>query len=88
MSNPPIPVLLHHVGGQRPAFSGRRPAAGWWRLLINMVSSWSKPQRATDCWDYASPQALTRDGGGETHGIAQMVRFAITTIRQMRIGFM
>jgi acetylxylan esterase len=31
------------------------------------------------CWDVGSPAALTHDGGGDTHAIAQMVRYTLAT---------
>lgn len=30
-----------------------------------------------NCWDVGSKQALTRDGGGDPHAVAQMVRYAL-----------
>jgi poly(hydroxyalkanoate) depolymerase family esterase len=30
-----------------------------------------------NCWDVGSPKALSHDGGGDTHAIAQMVRYAL-----------
>jgi acetylxylan esterase len=30
------------------------------------------------CWDVGSKKALTHDGGGDTHAVAQMVRYALT----------
>ena len=31
-----------------------------------------------NCWDVGSNKAMTHDGGGDPHAIAQMVRYAIT----------
>jgi acetylxylan esterase len=31
-----------------------------------------------NCWDVGSKQSMTHDGGGDTHGIAQMVRYALS----------
>ena len=78
VSNPPILVLLHYWGGTAASVFGQAASGGLVAAADQYGFIMVVPQRATDCWDYASPQALTRDGGGETHGIAQMVRFAIT----------
>lgn len=29
---------------------------------------------STHCWDAGTPKSLTRDGGGDTQGLVQMVR--------------
>ncbi|HLP78219.1 MAG TPA: cellulase family glycosylhydrolase, partial [Candidatus Paceibacterota bacterium] len=78
VTNPPILVLLHYWGGTatnvfEQARGGGIVAAADQYGFIMVV-----PQRYSDCWDYSSAQTLTRNGGGETHGIAQMVRYAIT----------
>jgi endoglucanase len=76
--NPPILVLLHYWGESAGSVFAQAQAGG----IVSAADQYGfilvVPQRASDCWDYGSTQALTRDGGGETHGIAQMVRYAIT----------
>jgi endoglucanase len=76
--NPPILVLLHYWGGTAGSVFEQARGGGIVAAADQYGFIMVVPQRATDCWDYGSAQALTRDGGGETHGIAQMVRYAIT----------
>lgn len=78
VSNPPVLVLLHYWGGTAASVFGQAQGGGIVAAADQYGFIIVVPQRATDCWDYASAQSLTRDGGGETHGIAQMVRYAIT----------
>ncbi len=79
VENPPILVLLHYWGGTA---SSVFPQAEWGGIVaaadqygFMMVV----PERSSDCWDYGSTKSLTHDGGGETHAIAQMVQYAIST---------
>ena len=78
VTNPPILVLLHYWGGTASSVFAQAQSGG----IVSAADQYGfiivVPQRAADCWDYASEQSLTRDGGGETHGIAQMVRYAIS----------
>ena len=76
-TNPPILVLLHYWGGGASgvfaeAVGGGIVAAADQNGFIMVV-----PQRA-DCWDAGSAQSLTHDGGGDSQGIAQMVKYVIT----------
>ncbi len=76
--NPPILVLLHYWGGGAAgvfaeAVNGGIVAAADQYGFIMVV-----PQNP-DCWDVSSTATLTHDGGGQTQGIAQMVKYAINT---------
>ena len=77
-SNPPILVLLHYWGGTASGVFAQAAGGGVVAAADQYGFIMVVPQRAADCWDYSSAQALTHDGGGETHAIAQMVRYAIT----------
>jgi endoglucanase len=76
--NPPVLVLLHYWGGTASSVFGQAQAGGLVAAADQYGFIMVVPQRASDCWDYSSAQSLTHDGGGETHAIAQMVRYAIT----------
>jgi poly(hydroxyalkanoate) depolymerase family esterase len=78
VSNPPVLVLLHYWGGTASSVFAQAAGGGIVAAADQYGFIMVVPQRSSDCWDYGSAQALTRDGGGETHGIAQMVRFATT----------
>jgi acetylxylan esterase len=74
--NPPILVLVHYCGGNAPAVFGQAQgggivaAADRYGFIIVVPSSGR-------CWDVASNQAWTREGGGDSHAIRQMVTYAI-----------
>jgi acetylxylan esterase len=77
-TKPPIVVAAHYCTGTGPAYFGG---------LTSMVSAANSQgfimifPEATgrNCWDVGSAASLTHDGGGDTHAIAQMVRYAIAT---------
>jgi acetylxylan esterase len=75
-SNPPILVLAHYCGGTASAVfgqaSGIKMSADQYGFIMVV------PQNANNCWDVGSTKSLTHDGGGDTHAIAQMVRYTIT----------
>jgi acetylxylan esterase len=74
--NPPILVLVHYCGGTAAAVFGQAQgggivaAADRYGFIIVVPSSGR-------CWDVASNQAWTREGGGDSHAIRQMVTYAI-----------
>jgi endoglucanase len=75
--NPPVLVLLHYWGGGASGVFAEAQAGG----IVSAADQYGfimvVPQ-TTDCWDYGSAQSLTHDGGGQTQGIAEMVKYAIT----------
>ncbi len=79
VENPPILVLLHYWGGTASSVF----AQAEWGGIVAAADQYGfimvVPERSSDCWDYGSTQSLTHDGGGETHAIAQMVQYAIST---------
>lgn len=76
--NPPVLVLLHYWGGTASSVFAQAAGGGMVAAADQYGFIMVVPQRSSDCWDYGSAQSLTHDGGGETHAIAQMVRYAIT----------
>ena len=82
-TNPPILTLIHYCGGSATAvFSqatgngttngGVVQAADQYGFIIVV------PDNGGRCWDVTSNKTHTRDGGGDSHAIIQMVRYAIS----------
>jgi poly(hydroxyalkanoate) depolymerase family esterase len=77
-ANPPILVLLHYWGGGASGVFAEAAGGGIVAAADEYGFIMVVPQRP-DCWDAGSAQSLTHDGGGDSQGIAQMVRYAINT---------
>ncbi len=79
-TNPPLLTLIHYCGGSATAVFGQararptnvRQAADQYGFVIVV------PDNGGRCWDVTSSKTHTRDGGGDSHAIIQMVRYAIT----------
>src|SRR5689334_8095833 len=77
-TNPPILVLIHYCGGTASAVFGQAQgggivsAADQHKFVIVMPSSGR-------CWDVQSNKTRTRDGGGDSHAIRQMVTYAVSS---------
>ena len=76
-SKPPILVSPHSCGNSAsgqfsglPKFVSESDAQGY--ILIYPDNP------GQNCWDVGSSAALKRDGGGDTHGVALMVKYALT----------
>ena len=75
-TNPPILALIHYCGGTASAVFGQAQgggivsAADQYGFIIVVPSSGR-------CWDVQSNKTWTRDGGGDSHAIRQMVKYAI-----------
>jgi acetylxylan esterase len=75
-ANPPILTLIHYCGGTAEAVLGQArgggivSAADQYGFIIVAPSSGR-------CWDVQSNKTWTRDGGGDSHAIRQMVRHAV-----------
>jgi len=76
-TNPPILTLIHYCGGTASSVFGQAQGGG-------VVSAADKygfiivAPSSGRCWDVESTKAFTRDGGGDSHAIAQMVRYTTT----------
>jgi acetylxylan esterase len=74
---PPIVVSAHSCGnsasGQFGSITKTRAAADKNGFIIILPDN-----PGQNCWDVGSKAALTHDGGGDTHAVAQMVRYALT----------
>jgi acetylxylan esterase len=76
-TNPPILVLLHYWGGGAAGVFAEAQGGGIVAAADQNGFIMVVPQRP-DCWDANSTQSLTHDGGGDSQGIAEMVKYAIT----------
>jgi poly(hydroxyalkanoate) depolymerase family esterase len=77
-TNPPILVLLHYWGGGAAGVFAEAQGGGIVAAADKYGFIMVVPQRP-DCWDAGSAKSLTHDGGGDSQGIAQMVKYAINT---------
>jgi acetylxylan esterase len=74
---PPILTLIHYCGGTASAVFGQAQggglvsAADQYGFIIVVPSSGR-------CWDTQSNKTWTRDGGGDSHAIRQMVTYAVS----------
>ena len=77
-ANPPLVTVIHYCGGSASAVFGQakdiKAAADKYGFIMILPAQ----THAGGCWDVSSKKSQTHDGGGDTHAIAQMVRFAIT----------
>jgi poly(hydroxyalkanoate) depolymerase family esterase len=76
-TNPPILVSSHSCGstasGQMGNMAKTKAAADKNGFIMILPDN-----PGQNCWDVGSKQSLTHDGGGDTHAVAQMVRYALT----------
>jgi len=76
--NPPVLALVHYCGGTAQAVFGQAQgggivkAADQYGFIIVVPSSGR-------CWDVVSNKTRTRDGGGDSHAIKQMITYALQT---------
>jgi poly(hydroxyalkanoate) depolymerase family esterase len=77
-AKPPILVAAHHCQGTgtttfnetKSTFVSQADKNGYVIIFPEATGH--------NCWDVGSAKSLKHDGGGDTHAIAQMVRYAIT----------
>jgi len=77
-TNPPILTLVHYCGGTASAVFSQAQAGGIVAAADQYGFIMVVPSSGR-CWDVVSSKTRTHDGGGDSHAIAQMVRYAITT---------
>ena len=75
---PPILVSSHHCGGT--AMSTYNETKATFVSLADKNGFVIIMPEATghNCWDVGSAKSLRHDGGGDTHAVAQMVRYALS----------
>ena len=82
-TNPPILTLIHYCGGTASPSSARRRGAASSAPPISTASSSSSPA-AGAAGTSQSNKTWTRDGGGDSHAIRQMVTYAISQYKGER----
>jgi len=75
-TNPPILTLIHYCGGTASAVFGQAQGGGIVKAADQYGFIIVAPSSGR-CWDIVSSKTRTRDGGGDTHAIKQMVKYAI-----------
>ena len=78
-TNPPIYVSCHSCGNSANGQFGSIPvarAAADAQGFILLLPDWDANSR--NCWDVGTTASLRHDGGGDTHAVAQMIRYTIT----------
>jgi len=76
VANPPILALIHYCGGTASAVFGQAQGGG----IVSAADQYGfiiVAPSSGRCWDVQSNKTWTRDGGGDSHAIRQMVRYAI-----------
>lgn len=78
VENPPVLVLIHYCGGTAPAVFGQAQGGGLVAAADEHGFIIIAPSSGR-CWDIASDTTRTREGGGDSHAIRQMVAYALDT---------
>jgi len=77
-ASPPLVTVIHYCGGSASAVFGQakdiKAAADKYGFIMILPAQ----THSGGCWDVSSKKTQTHDGGGDTHAIAQMVKYAIT----------
>jgi acetylxylan esterase len=73
-ADPPIVVGIHYCGGSAQNYYNSNPK-------LHTLADQKKfpviyPESPNSCWDVSSPATLKRNGGADSHAVAEMVRWA------------
>ena len=81
-TNPPLLTIIHYCGGSAQAVFGQASgiisAADQYGFIVVLPSNANASGAKGRCWDVTSTKAHTRNGGGDSHSIIQMVKYALT----------
>jgi acetylxylan esterase len=83
-AKPPILAVIHYCGGSAQAVFGQAQGGGLvaaadkYGFVLVVPSNANASGQNGRCWDVTSKASQTRDGGGDTHAINQMVKYGIT----------
>lgn len=76
-TNPPVVTVVHYCGGSASAVFGQakdiKAAADKYGFIMVLPAQ----THSGGCWDVSSKKSQTHDGGGDTHAIAQMVKYTL-----------
>lgn len=77
-SAPAIVLALHGCGGSGPGYA---QATGYTSIAAQkgFIAIFPSSSRDFNCWDVATEESLTRDGGGDSTGLATMIHYALNT---------
>lgn len=84
-ASPPIVVAAHFCNGSASALFGYAgmpalvAAADMYGFIMIFPQTTNANSASSNCWDVGSEASLTRDGGGDTQAIAQMVQHELDT---------
>ncbi len=76
--NPPVLLLVHYCGGTAQAVFGQAQGGGVVEAADRYGFIMVVPSSGR-CWDVVSNKTRTRDGGGDSDAIMQMVEHALST---------
>ncbi|OBT68214.1 hypothetical protein VE03_02229 [Pseudogymnoascus sp. 23342-1-I1] len=76
-AHPAVILGMHYCGGTGPKFYNHTRWADIADTKGFIVVYPDTPNLKDKCWDVASNQTLTRDGGGDSQSIANMVKYTI-----------
>jgi len=75
-ANPPILALIHYCGGMASNVFGQAQGGG----IVSAADQYGfimVVPSSGRCWDVQSNKTWTRDGGGDSHAIRQMIKYAV-----------
>jgi acetylxylan esterase len=76
-ASPPVVTVIHYCGGSAQAVFDQakdiKAAADKYGFIMIMPAQ----THSGGCWDVSSKKTQTHDGGGDTHAIAQMVKYTL-----------
>ena len=75
-SNPPVLALVHYCGGTASAVFGQAQGGG----IVSAADQYGfimVVPSSGRCWDVESDKTWTRNAGGDSHAIKQMITYAI-----------
>jgi len=81
-TNPPLLTVIHYCGGSAQAVFGQASklisAADQYGFVVVLPSNANASGQNGRCWDVTSSKTHTRNGGGDSHAVIQMVKYALT----------
>ncbi|KAL0934153.1 feruloyl esterase b precursor [Colletotrichum truncatum] len=75
--SPAIVLALHGCGGSGPTYSRQAEYIPLSEQKRTFIVIYPSSKRDFNCWDVASTSSLTREGGGDSTGLANMIRYTI-----------
>ena len=78
VTSPAVILALHPCGGSGPSYAYM---TGYTSIAEEkgFIAIFPSSSRDFNCWDVATQESLTHDGGGDSTGLASMVQYALDT---------